>query len=49
MKYEVDGDKVKITGPQGRTRILVLREDGSLQNLQEGSLKEGELSFRKKT
>ena len=46
LKYEVNGDKVKIFGPQW-TMIFTLREDDSLQNVENGGLKEGELTFRK--
>lgn len=31
FKYEVNGDKVKIIGPQGQVNFLTLREDGSLE------------------
>ena len=48
LKYEVNGDKVKIFNPQW-AMIFTLREDGSLQNVESGSLKEGELTFRKIT
>lgn len=49
LRYEVDGDKVKImSGPQW-AMIFTLREDGSLRNVENGSLKEGELTFRKIT
>ena len=48
LTYAVNGDKVTISDHQW-TMIFTLREDGSLQNVQNGSLKEGELTFRKKT
>jgi hypothetical protein len=47
LRYEVHGDKVKITGAQW-DMVFTLREDGSLQNVEAGSLKEGDLTFRKK-
>jgi hypothetical protein len=38
LKYEVDGNKVKLISPQGN-QILTLREDGSLEGLPTGPLR----------
>lgn len=38
LKYEVDGNKVKLIAPQGN-QILTLREDGSLEMLPFGTLR----------
>jgi hypothetical protein len=38
MKYEVDGNKVKLITPQGN-QILTLREDGSLEGMPIGIMR----------